>query len=86
MKSICQSIQKLLSRNNDRHTDMCKTFTYPLSRAVKIINDLLNKLGRLTDRPTNTFEIRYHGNTWLCLTMSWPSQKKMDSKLNVGSK
>ena len=40
MTSIGQSVQKLLSRNTDRHThtdrQTCKTFTYPLSRVVKI--------------------------------------------------
>ena len=50
MRSIGQSVQKLLSGNRDRHTDrhtdrqtdrhthtdICKTFTYPLSRAVNI--------------------------------------------------
>ena len=44
MRSIGQSVQKLSPGNRDGHTDrhMCKTFTYPLSRAV--INVKANKL------------------------------------------
>ena len=29
-------IQNVLCGNTDRHTYMCKTFTYPLPRAIKI--------------------------------------------------
>ena len=41
MRSIGQLVQKLSSGNSDtqtdRQTDMCKIFTYPLSRAVKSV-------------------------------------------------
>ena len=35
-------IRKQTDRNTDRHTDKCKTFTYPLSRGVT--NVLVNKI------------------------------------------